>query len=335
MVQQLYLFTGEDEYRLDRELSRWTTWFEDKHGEGSVLSFRGERDVGDVLSQLQWGGLFAQERMIVIDGVPLDNGSGDKRRVSDVEPLVDQLKRLVEQRPTDLWVLCRSIKPDKRTSDYKRMKRTATIKEYKPLTPAKLRKWLMAESPDTLTSDQYDQLIQRVGTDTRRALSEVDKIQRWMRSHNVDNVSDDMFRDIVSGDGDVDAFAFVHLVFREEVSQAIQLIDAVRDSGAYWVMFWGSATWWLRLLIPLIEGVRDGMNAKQLAKALKAPPFGVAKLMKLAQAELDRDGGQRVREFFETMIGIEYGVKSGTIAADNVWGRLKVAIASIHEASRA
>ncbi|USN56391.1 MAG: hypothetical protein H6766_04990 [Candidatus Peribacteria bacterium] len=70
----MYLFTGEDSYRLDRELARWTQGFVDKHGEGSVLSFRGERETSDMLSQLQGGGLFAQQRMLVIDGVPLDNG---------------------------------------------------------------------------------------------------------------------------------------------------------------------------------------------------------------------------------------------------------------------
>lgn len=323
MAQHLYLFTGEDSYRLDRELSRWTQGFVDKHGEGSVLSFRGGWEVSDVLSQLQGGWLFAQQRMLVIDGVPMDNGSGTKRSVSEIEPIVAQLKRLVEQWPDELWVVCISAKPDKRTSDYKRMKDAATIKEYDTLTPAKLRSRLRAECPDTLTSDQYDQLIERVGTDTRRVLSEMDKVQRWVRAHDLTSVSDEELRLITSGDGEADTFAFVHLVFRDDLTQAINLIDDVRQSGVYWAIFWGSATWSLRILIPMIEGISQGMDAKQLAKELKAPPFGVAKLMKLAQAERDRDGGGRVRNFFRGMLGIEYQVKSGIIGEDEVWGQLK------------
>jgi hypothetical protein len=45
--------------------------------------------------------------------------------------------------------------------------------------------------------------------------------------------------------------------------------------------------------------------------------------MKLAQAELDYDGGKRVGGFFRGMLGIEYQVKSGIIGEDEVWGQLK------------
>jgi DNA polymerase III delta subunit len=218
MAQHLYLFTGEDSYRLDRELARWTQGFQDKHGEGSVLSFGSEWEVSDILSQLQGGGLFAQQRMLVIDGIPMDNGSGHKRSVTEIEPLVMQLKRLVEDWPDELWVVCISAKPDKRTSDYKWMKSAAEIKEYPILTPAKLRGRLQKEYPDTLTLDQYDQLIERVGTDTRRVLSELDKVQWWMRAHDVSDLADDTLRMIVSGDGEADTFAFVHLVFRDDPS---------------------------------------------------------------------------------------------------------------------
>ncbi|USN56390.1 MAG: hypothetical protein H6766_04985 [Candidatus Peribacteria bacterium] len=162
--------------------------------------------------------------------------------MDDIGVIVSQLKRLVEQWPDELWVVCISAKPDKRTSDYKWMKDAATIKEYDTLTPAKLRSRLRAEYPDTLTSDQYDQLIERVGTDTRRVLSEVDKVQRRMRAHDVMSVSDEELRLITSGDGEADTFAFVHLVFREDPSGAIRLIDSVRDTGGYWAIFWGSAT---------------------------------------------------------------------------------------------
>ncbi len=70
------------------------------------------------------------------------------------------------------------------------------------------------------------------------------------------------------------------------------------------------------------------MDSKALAKELKAPPFGVAKLMKLAQSELDRDGGDRVRGFFRAMLAIEYDVKSGKLPEEAVWGQLKRAISS-------
>lgn len=53
MSKQLYLFTGEDGYRLEQEVTRRTQGFEAKRGQESVMSFRGDREVADVLSQLQ------------------------------------------------------------------------------------------------------------------------------------------------------------------------------------------------------------------------------------------------------------------------------------------
>lgn len=71
------------------------------------------------------------------------------------------------------------------------------------------------------------------------------------------------------------------------------------------------------------------MDSKQLAKGLKAPPFGVAKLMKLAQAESDRDGGRRVGDFFRQMLAIEYDVKSGKMSEEEVRGQLKASIVAM------
>ncbi len=242
MAQQLYLFTGEDSYRLDRELARWTKGFEEKCGSGSVLSFRGEWEVSDVLSQLQGGGLFSQQKMIVLGGVPMDNAAGQKRSVADIEPVFEQIKRLMTQWPDDLWVICVSHKPDKRTSGFKWFKNTVDIKDFPVLTPAKLRGYLRKEFPDVLTADQYDQLIERVGTDTRRVLSEVDKIQRRMKANNLETVTDEQLRLVASGEADADTFAFVHLIFKDDVTRAMKLVDSVRDGGTHWSMFWGSAT---------------------------------------------------------------------------------------------
>ena len=68
----------------------------------------------------------------------------------------------------------------------------------------------------------------------------------------------------------------------------------------------------------MMEGIRDGMDSKALAKALKAPPFAVARMMKRAAAEYEHDGGRRVGQFFRLMLSIEYDVKTGRISEDEV-----------------
>lgn len=43
---------------------------------------------------------------------------------------MDQIKRLNDEWPSDLWLVLVSVKPDKRTSDYKWLKKEAEIKTF-------------------------------------------------------------------------------------------------------------------------------------------------------------------------------------------------------------
>jgi hypothetical protein len=52
MAQQLYLFTGDDHYRVDREVARWISGFENKHQTQAVI-YRTDREPSDIITQLQ------------------------------------------------------------------------------------------------------------------------------------------------------------------------------------------------------------------------------------------------------------------------------------------
>lgn len=327
MSKQLYLFTGEDGYRLEQEVTRRTQGFATKHGQESVMSFGSDREVADVLSQLQGGGLFAQERMVVIRGVPSDSVSGDKRPVALLAPIMDQIKRLHDQRPSDLWLVLISAKPDKRTADYKWFKKEADIKVFDRLKWSKLASWLTKECEGLLTSSQATAVTSRVGNDTRLLMSEIDKLRRYQSAcayrGEDSTITDDVLRRIVVGEHDADVFQFVKRL-ATDTSSAIQLVDDVHRSGVYWVQFWGSITWWLRSLVLIMSCLDDGMtDSKEIASYLKLHPFAVWQSKSIARDELAHDGGERMRGFLGSVIDLDYHAKTGRIGADEIRQWLK------------
>lgn len=327
MSKQLYLFTGEDGYRLEQEVTRRTQGFEAKRGQESVMSFRGDREVADVLSQLQWGGLFAQERMVVLYGVPGDGASWDKRSVDVLTPIMDQIKRLNDEWPSDLWLVLVSVKPDKRTSDYKWLKKEAEIKTFDRLKWAKLASWLAKECDGLLTSAQASAVTSRVGGDTHLLMSEVDKLRRYQSAcdHRGEDstITDEVLRKIIVGEHDADVFQFVKRLTTDTQS-AIQLVDDVHASGVYWVQFWWSITRGLRSVVLIMSCLDDGMtDSKEIASYLKLHPFAVWQSKGIARDEISHDGGDRMRGFFGAVVHLDYSVKTGRIGADEVWQGLK------------
>jgi DNA polymerase III delta subunit len=139
MLTNLYLFTGENQYELRQELARRKDNFSQKFGAESIFTYHSEnRNAGEIKQNLYGGGLFVTKKLIILEGVPLDNEQTNKLKEEQYGKLTEDIIA-TPNIPNDTLLICVSYAPDKRGRFYKFLTKEGQIKEFKLLDKNGLR----------------------------------------------------------------------------------------------------------------------------------------------------------------------------------------------------
>jgi len=162
MLQNLYLFTGENHYELRTELNRRKDTFVQKFGADTVFSYHSEHwDAAAIRQSIFGGGLFVSKKLIIVHGIPQDTEGSNKLKVDQYEQLTEALMRTAI--PEDTHLICVSYVPDKRGRFYKYISKEGQVKEFKPLTGSALLKFVKQLAPELqLGEESARALIQKV-----------------------------------------------------------------------------------------------------------------------------------------------------------------------------
>jgi DNA polymerase III delta subunit len=129
-MQNLYLFSGENQYELRTEIKKRKDSFAEKFGAECVFSYTSEnRDTGIIKQNLYGGGFFSSKKLIFLFGLPIDTETTNKLKADQREKLSEELisaNHILE----DTIVICISYKPDKRGKFYKRISKEGQVKEF-------------------------------------------------------------------------------------------------------------------------------------------------------------------------------------------------------------
>jgi len=133
---QLFLFTGENEYALSEELRRWQKGFIEKHGEANFQILEGKDCMwSQLLNEVQSAPFLGEKRLVIIEGIP--------PKITKEE--FEMLPTVIH--PQTLLAFVES-EPDKRKSTTKFLLNEATVKSFPPQTPKQLVAWLKKLAQD-------------------------------------------------------------------------------------------------------------------------------------------------------------------------------------------
>lgn len=136
MKDQLFLFTGENEYALSEELRRWQKGFIEKHGEANFQILEGKDCMwSQLLNEVQSAPFLGEKRLVIIEGIP--------PKITKEE--FEMLPTVIH--PQTLLAFVES-EPDKRKSTTKFLLNEATVKSFPPQTPKQLVAWLKKLAQD-------------------------------------------------------------------------------------------------------------------------------------------------------------------------------------------
>ncbi len=330
MLTNIYLFTGQETYLLDKELHRRRENFLNKFGPDSIFQFSLDNlDIWQIKQSIYSSGLFTTKKLILINGLPLDalTKLGEDKN-NELTHFVEAFIKAEWKIPDDSLLVFISSTPDKRLRLYKFLEKNANIKEFNQMRTNDLEGFVKEElKAFTIDHPTIHYLLTKVGSDLYRVWSECDKLRTWATVKDKKTIDEAMIDYIVFGQVETDSFLLLKALFTDQ-RKAMHILEKIQEWGADRNQFVGMlyrATKFNIFMIDLDEsGVKD---SKTIAGFLKMNPWQV----KNAYAEIWalKVNKKNIETFYSHLIELNAAIQTGKYPDTYFWLGVKKLINQI------
>ena len=316
MANNIFLFTWENKYSLDKELKKRKDSFIEKYWSDSVFIFNSEnRDNWNITQNIFWWWLFSTKKLIIFRWVPV---SGDKQTWFDSDTLndfIDKFTKSIESIPTDNLIVLLSYNPDKRWRLYKFLEKNAKIKEFKKMGWIELKNLIRNELWDIkITESTMTYLLDKVWEDPYRVTSEIDKLHEYCTIHNIPEINEKLVDEIVFEQTETVAFWFMELLFKD-VNKAIEYLDKIKEDGTNRNEFAWALYYQLKMDIILDDYYKRWIkDSKQIASECKLNPRAVSNSMKNMN-QISKNWNE-LKNIYNWLLNTDTGIKTWKIKED-------------------
>jgi DNA polymerase III delta subunit len=233
MLSNVYLFTGEERFLLDRELTRRKENFVLKYGADSIFAFDFENlDMGMVKQAIYSGGLFVSKKMIILQGIPYEGTTKPSAALQEqVEKFIEEFIAKEGKIPEEALLVFVSGKPDKRLKFYKFLERNANVKEFTQYKDSELKDFIISQLPGLyIPSEVIEYFLIKVGPDLYRLWFECEKLATWCQLKQVKTIDQAMIDKVAWGMVETNAFSLLETMFTN-YPNACALLDKIKDDG--------------------------------------------------------------------------------------------------------
>ncbi len=319
MLKNVYLFTGEERYLLDQEVSRRTKNFLEKFGKDSLFVYNNENwDEVSAIQSIFGGGLFSAKKLTIIYGLPLDNAKWNAFKIAQIEEFVDNFIKKEWKIPEDNLLVFVSNKPDKRSRFFKFLKTNAKIKNFDMLKDFEV-KWFIKKGlwEIKITDWALSLFIYKVGISLYRVKSELEKLKLYCKANNLSEITDELVTDIVFGLVETEAFEFLKLIFKDK-NKAVTYLQRMQDQWLNWNAFSGALYWGLKLYITLYHFSKKWIkDPKTIAAQTWIHPFSLKQNM--WYMDIISKNWIEIENMYKRLIEVEVDIKTGKKTEESFW----------------
>jgi len=322
-MKNIYVFTWEEKYSLDKEVLRWKENFAQKFGKDAIFVFDNQNfDAERVLEAVFGGGLFSQKKFVIIYWLPIDTDSGNKLLLKQTEFFLDIFLEREGEIPEDVLLMFVSYQPDKRLKLYKFLQKVAEIKIFSLLNSVQINLFIKEQLKDLqIDSTVVEYFLLKVWKDLYRVVHELEKLCLRCQVHSIPKITLEMIDQVVFGQVEINAFLFFDHVLTNP-SEAIIILDKMHQDWTDFNQALGMLYWGLKLYLFLADAYQHGIrDRKVLAQTLKYHPFAINKNMKHIDTILDKK--LAIRSFYCQLVELDYHIKIGQIPVFGFWLELK------------
>jgi DNA polymerase-3 subunit delta len=259
--------TGPNEFLIRQTVDAFTAAFAQKYGTHGIERVNGEAiDLGVLADLSQGTSLFAQQRLILLDGAAKN------------KPIWDALGEWLEKIPAETTLVVVEPALDKRTKTYKQLVKQSDFRTFDDLSERQLATWLKKQAKQlgaSLDDASARYLVQRVGVDQWQLWQEVQKLANYR-----DVIDKSAIDDMVEANPQASAFELLDSVLGRKPQAVERLLASLTTTEDPYKLFGLLVSQIHALAIVTSAGTR---GADQIAKDAGIHPFVVRKTMSLAR----------------------------------------------------
>ena len=324
MNQNIFLFTGQETYLLDKELFRRKEWFLQKYWPQRVFSFTLDNlDIAQIKQAIYSSGLFTTKKLIFVNWLPLDATTKLWEDIANqLQLFVDALIKSEGKIPDDSLLVFISSTPDKRLRLYKFLEKNATVKEFIQLKHNDLEQFVKRELSDCIIDHATIQyFITKVWSDLYRIWFECDKLKTRTAIKHQKHIDETMIDLIVYGHVETDSFALLKTLFTDKI-QAIKILEKIQgwwaDRNQFAWMLYRALKFYIFMLDLDEMGVND---TKDIALFLKMNPWQVKN--EYTKIWLLKANKKNIENFYSQLVLLDAGIKSWKFPDTYFWLGIK------------
>lgn len=285
-MENIFLFTGENNFTLFEEVSRWMKEFRERHGEENLtrLSASGLTPSA-FLNEVASAPFIAERRLVVVDDIPSfsqEESSPGRRKASKGALSMNAVLAQVHPQAIVLFV---APKPDRRLTSTKELLEIATVKLFPPLSGEAMLRWIQ-EAFRTAGAKMESMvpmlLVERVGEDQRKLSQEVNKLSLFATGRPVTCSDVDA---LVVPSAEQTVWHLLDLLGDGRAEEAVlychRLLKAGESAQGIWTIF----LWIVTSLVSVASAVHEGTTSIQNIMQATGVKFGAARaLLPLARS---------------------------------------------------
>lgn len=295
-MENIFLFTWEKKYFLDKKLSEWIEWFKKKWYSDIVILKNPTKS--QVEENILSSGLFWEKKFLIIYGLPKDTDSENKAE-NWLEEYFFSIKDYIGD---DITLVLVSYSPDKRWKMYKWINEN-NIKTYsfdkttlKELEPIFKQYWVWNEI--------WKKLYELVWSDPYRLENELKKYWSW--------ISEKDFEDIFSNLQANSFSIFDSLIYSKNGYKSLSNLESVDQFQFFWGLMWA-----LRNAILALDWKKNNQTIEQISKSAGIQSW---QLQKPFKSDLDLE---KTLSLFENLLSLDHKIKTWKLDSSLVWLKLK------------
>jgi DNA polymerase-3 subunit delta len=281
-MSNLYLFTGEETFLLNQQVSSWKEAFKKRfEGDLNLATIDGAAtEESEIISQIETMPFLAEKRLIFIENLPeaAKASAKDDEKEDDEEKsskggqkILDYLNKI----PESSVVVFVQPKPDKRKSLYKKLVQLGELKEFNPLTGAALNQWIRQQAAAykvPIDPGTTGYLVEQVGENLWRLDHELQKLSSYTAGRPVTR---DAIDDLVIPTLEANIFHLTDALGAKDHRKAIQNLHRVMAAGENLRQTFYMVVRQFRLLLQVAGYLSNypNTNPQSLAASLKMHPF--------------------------------------------------------------
>jgi len=331
MLENMFLFTGQETYLLDKELFRRKEWFLQKFWPDSIFSFALDNlDIAQIKQAIYSSGLFTTKKLIIVNGLPQDAITKfDEEKTQQLQLFIDSLIKMEGKIPTDSLLVFVSSTPDKRLKLYKFLEKNATVKIFDQLKNNDLESFVKRELIGcSIDRSMIQYFLTKVGSDLYRIWFECDKLKTRTTIKQQKTIDEAMIDMIVFGQVEINSFLLLKTLFTDKI-KAIHVLETIHHGGAERNQFAGMLYRALKFYIFMVDLDESGVtDSKDISSFLKMNPWQVKN--EYAKISVLKANKKNIEKFYSWLIELDTGIKTWKFPDTYFWLGIKKMINEIH-----